>query len=305
VFWFWFWVGPALALALFALRGERKRAEYVAGRMAELAEPPNHALPPVTVIAKGGALPPQDYPHYEVIAEGADPRAESEIVALAGEGAVSPQWLRALVEPLLQPEVSMSTGFRWYAPDPPAFWPLTRSVWNAVMAGRLGPGRAAFAWEGSVAVRRGDLLRLKSEGALRMSRAIRAAYAPGAMVVRSERVRAGEFFRQARREMARVRREAPRLWLAGLISHLFYCGSMVAIVVAIAQGSRGAEWALVAQFGLGMLKGANRATLAKAECPALHAWFDKYGWVHTFWVPFATWVWLWALIGSAFHRESV
>jgi hypothetical protein len=305
VFWFWFWVGPALALALLALRGERRRAEYVATRMAELAEHPKRALPAVTVIAKSGALPPQDYPDYEVIAEGNAPRPESEIVAFAGEGAASPRWLRALVEPLLDPEIEMSTGFRWYAPEPPAFWPLTRSVWNAVMAGRLGPGRAEFAWEGAVAVRRGDLARLKSEGALRMSRTMRVAYAPGAMLVLPNRVGAGEFLRQARCEMARVRRDAPRLWLAAFISHLFYCGSMVAIVSAIAQGSRGAEWALVAQFGLGMLKGANRATLAKAELPELHGWFERYGWVHTFWVPLATWVWLWTLIGSAFQRKSV
>lgn len=60
----------------------------------------------------------------------------------------------------------------------------------------------------------------------------------------------------------------------------------------------GAEWAIVILFGLGMLKGANRATLAKAQLPDRKTWFDRYSWTTTFWVPPATWVWLYVLIAS-------
>ena len=42
-FWYWFFAGPALLLALLSLRGERKRAAYVAGR---LAETPGSCRPP-------------------------------------------------------------------------------------------------------------------------------------------------------------------------------------------------------------------------------------------------------------------
>jgi len=75
-------------------------------------------------------------------------------------------------------------------------------------------------------------------------------------------------------------------------------------VIARARGNRGAGWALVAQFGLGMLKGANRATLAKAQLPEQKSWFDRYGWTHTFWVPLITWVWLFVLVGSAFAKRD-
>jgi hypothetical protein len=46
VFWYWFFVGPALLLAFLSLRGERKRAAYVASRLAETSD----ALPPASVI---------------------------------------------------------------------------------------------------------------------------------------------------------------------------------------------------------------------------------------------------------------
>jgi hypothetical protein len=34
VFFYWFFVGPSLLLAAISLRGERKRADYVARRLA-------------------------------------------------------------------------------------------------------------------------------------------------------------------------------------------------------------------------------------------------------------------------------
>ena len=74
VFLYWFLAGPALLLAALSLRGERKRADYVARRLAERPRD----LPPVTVIVpvKGydeglrenlGALAALDYPDYELI----------------------------------------------------------------------------------------------------------------------------------------------------------------------------------------------------------------------------------------------
>ena len=70
------------------------------------------------------------------------------------------------------------------------------------------------------------------------------------------------------------------MWSGALVSHFFYCGATAAAIVASLRGSRGAEWALVALLGLGMLKGLNRATLAKAELPEREAWFKRHAWVH-------------------------
>jgi hypothetical protein len=183
-----------------------------------------------------------------------------------------------------------------------------RSVWDGVIAGRLGPGPSDFAWSGAFAIGKDVLAQVDAEkrwrgdmaltrAALGSERAI--AFAPGAVVVLASRVTARQFLRQARREMASVRIYLPRIWWTALLAHFVYCGAMLAAIVAIARGSRGAEWALVVLFGLGMLKGANRATLAKAQLPDYKTWFDRYSWTHTFWTPVATWIWLYVLVSSA------
>jgi cellulose synthase/poly-beta-1,6-N-acetylglucosamine synthase-like glycosyltransferase len=359
VFWFWFFAGPALALSILALRGERKRARFVAER---LEADPNGPAPQASVIVpvdgpqEGlrenlAALAALDYQDYELImavrraadippgvlpgrvtvslgASGngkAHPRVQnlmagvrasrkrSEILAFADGGCrVSKGWLRALVAPLAEADGGVSTGYVWYAPEPPDFWSLVRSVWNAPIAGLLGPGDNPFAWTGSMAMRKETFFELgipdvwrgatSEDGALtraahRAGRSI--SFAPGAMAACTGRTSAGAFLGWARRQMVLARLYVPRLWWGALGAHIFYCGGMAAAITASVRGSRGAEWVLVVQLGLGMLKGVNRATLARAELPDFEAWFKRHAWVHALWVPLATWLWLVVLITSA------
>ena len=359
---YWFLAGPALLLAALSLRGERKRAAYVARRLAERPKD----LPPATVIVpvKGydeglrenlEALAALDYPDYElivtahsagdipagvlparvkvVLAHGTDPagaekiqnltaavraaRKHSRVLAFAdSDGRVSRGWLRALVAPLEEPGVGASTGYRWFLPDPPDFWSLLRGVWDAVAAGTLGPGDCRFAWGGAMAIRKEVFFEVRVpdfwQGALSddyaLSRAVHAAglsiaYAPGALTPCGEHITGGRFFGWIYRQMAITRVYAPRLWWPALIAHIFYCGGMAASVVASIRGNRLAELALIAQLSPGMLKGLNRATLAKAVLPEHEAWCKRHAWVHAIWVPLATWVWLVALGSSAFARS--
>ena len=358
MFWFWFFAGPALALAVFALRGERKRARFVADR---LAPNPAQILPPASVIvsvegAEDGlrenleALASLDYPNYELIVAArtatdippgvlprrvivvllgaTDKKADdritnllagvraarkrAEILAFADAGGwVSSGWLRALAAPLAEANVAVSTGYRWFLPEPPDFPSLLRSVWNAPIAGLLGPGDNPFAWAGSIAIQKELFFELRIPDAWQnspsdsgsLTRAVRQAglriaFAPGAMVSYAGRTDMRGFLGWARREMSSARSDVPRLWWAALISHVFYCGGMAAAIAASIGGSRGAEWVLVVQLGLGMLKGVNRAILAKAELPERDAWFKRHAWVHSLWVPLGTWLWLVVLIAS-------
>ena len=359
MFLYWFFVGPALALALLSLRGERKRAAYVARRLSEQPD----ALPPASVIVpvKGydeglrenlAALASQDYPDFELIvvarssadipagvlpnrvkvvfANGRDEntgekvqnllaavravRKRSQVFAFAdSDGRPTKRWLRSLVMPLAEDNVGASTGYRWFTPDPPALWSLVRSVWDAVSFGLLGAGDAPFAWGGATAVsketfysaRIPDYWRNTISDDYALAAAIHAAglriaYAPGALVPSFEHIGFANFFGWIRRQMTITRVYNPRLWWMGLLAHIFYCGGMAASIIASVQGSRLAEWALIAQLSPGMLKGVNRAILAKAALPELEPWFKRHSWVHAIWIPVTTWIWLIGLLSSSF-----
>jgi hypothetical protein len=228
------------------------------------------------------------------------------------DGRVAPGWLRALVAPLEHETVGASTGYRWYAPEPPDFWSLMRSVWNAVIAGTLGSGDAAFAWGGAMAIRRETFESTRVldfwKGAVSddyaLSAAVhgaglRIAFVPGAMVACTDHIGGGAFFRWARRQMVITRICNPRQWWPALLAHVWYCGAMAATIAASLAGHRLAEWALIAVLSPGMLKATNRATLAKAELPDYKRWFERHSWVHSIWAPLATWIWLLVLAASA------
>jgi cellulose synthase/poly-beta-1,6-N-acetylglucosamine synthase-like glycosyltransferase len=358
VFLYWFFAGPALLLALASLRGERKRADYVAGRLAERPErlPPASVIVPVKGQDEGlrenlAALAALDYPDYEliitahsahdipagvlpprakvVLAHGDDPgtsekiqnllaavhatRKSSEVLAFAdSDGRVTEGWLRALVGPLGEPGVGASTGYRWFLPEPPDFWSLMRGVWDAVVTGTLGRGDNRFAWGGATAIRKEvffeadvpEFWRGELTDDYTLSEAVHAAglgiaYAPGALTPCVDHIAAGRFLRWIRRQMAITRIYVPGMWWPALIAHIFYCGGMAASAIASIEGSRLAEWALIAQLSPGMLKGLNRATLAKAALPEYEGWFKRHAWVHAIWAPLGTWVWLIALVSSA------
>ena len=301
------------------------------------------------------ALASLDYPDYElvivahtaadippgvlparariVLAHGADPntgekvqnlqaavrasRRTSEVLAFADSDGRPPLgWLRALVAPLEEPGVGASTGYRWFTPNPATFWTLMRSVWDAVAAGRLGPGDNSFAWGGATAIRKdvfadarvAEFWKNTVSDDFALAAAVHAAgltiaYAPGALTPSYDRLTFAGFFSWMRRQMMLTRRHAPRLWQLALVAHVFYCGGMTASLIATAEGDRMAPWLLLAQLLPGMLKGMHRAKLAKSSLPQYGGWFRRYQWVHAAWVPLATWVWLAALGSSAFGRK--
>jgi hypothetical protein len=177
----------------------------------------------------------------------------------------------------------------------------------------MGPGDNAFAWGGATAIRRqvfqdaGILSYWKNtisddytlSGAIH-SAGLTIAYAPGSLVPSREHITAPGLLSWTRRQMILTRVYKPRQWWLGLAAHFIYCGAMSASGWAIGTGRSVGWWTLVAQLAPGMFKGARRAGLARLSLAEHDGWFRHYGWVHAAAVPLATWLWLIALLSSAF-----
>ncbi len=239
-------------------------------------------------------------------------RPESRLLAFAdSDGQVGRNWLRALASSLRDPGVGASTGYRWHIPTRPSVWPLMRSAWNAVIAGGFGPEGNSFVWGGAMAIRREtfEAARVASywRGAVsddfRLAEAVRdvklrIAFAPGAMVASRDHISGPEFLEWIVRQMKITRAYRPKLWWLGLAAHVIYCGAMVASAT-VAPG------ALAGQLALGMVKGRNRAEVARRCFPADADWFRRNGWVYTWAGLLVTWLWLYAFVASAFSRRIV
>jgi cellulose synthase/poly-beta-1,6-N-acetylglucosamine synthase-like glycosyltransferase len=243
-------------------------------------------------------------------------RAESEILAFADSDAqVAPGWLGRLVQPLADERVGAATGFRWYFPENGGFWPLMRSVWDSTIAGQMRPDGKNFAWGGSMALRRetfeGTKVAEHWRGAVsddyRLTHAIEDAglgirFAPRAMAATTGSCSREEFLDWAVRQMKITRVYRHKLWLAGLAAHVVYCGAMALCVAAMLMGDLTGLGALVVTTIPGMAKGAMRGYCGRLMFPEREDWFDRHGWAYFWLTPLATWVWLWAFVGSAGSR---
>jgi ceramide glucosyltransferase len=289
------------------------------------------------IVARSAAdIPPGVLPSRArvVLAHGADPHASEKIQNLTAavhaarkrsrvfafadsDGRVTARWLRALVAPLASDAIGASTGYRWFLarPNPGS---ILRAVWDAVSGGMLGPGDCPFAWGGSMAVRRQTFqdarILERWKGAVSddyiLTQAIHAAgliiaYAPAALVPSTEPISFPALLSWSRRQLTITRFYAPRLWQKGIISHIIYCAGMLASLSLALRGlalhgSTIGWWTLAAQLLPGMWKGWRRAALARLCLPDYESWFRRYAWLHAACVPFATWLWLLALVSSAF-----
>jgi cellulose synthase/poly-beta-1,6-N-acetylglucosamine synthase-like glycosyltransferase len=240
-------------------------------------------------------------------------RPESEVFAFADSDAqVSAGWLRRLVEPLREDQVGAATGFRWYFPESGGFWPLMRSAWDSTIAGTMRSDGKNFAWGGSMALRRATFESAKVaeywQGAVsddyRLTHAIEDAgleirYAPGAMAATTGACTREEFLSWAVRQMKITRVYRNKLWVAGLIAHIVYCGAMAVSLAAAATGDPIGVAGLIVTTIPGMAKGAMRGYCGRLMFPEREDWFDRYGWIYFWLTPPATWIWLYAFLGSA------
>jgi len=136
-----------------------------------------------------------------------------EVLALVdADAATWPTWLRTLVTPLVNSDLSMVYGNRWYMPQIPTFAAICRFVWNYGSVQQMVFFR--YPWGGSLAMKAelallsqfGESLK-KSFGndtpmiSLADSAGMKTAYHPGIMLINQEQVRFDDFYNWIGRQM--------------------------------------------------------------------------------------------------------
>ncbi len=179
----------------------------------------------------------------------------------------SADWLRSLVAPLANPQVTVSTGFRWYLPGK-GFVSHLRAAWDASIATMMGGHDHNFAWGGSMAIRAADFRQLRIaerywahtvSDDYGLTRAVREAggkiaFEPRCLVASREESSLREFLRWSNRQIIITRVYAAHLWKLGLAAYLFYCGTLtLGLIVMAMPGTTAFQRVVVASTLLAVL----------------------------------------------------
>ncbi len=189
---------------------------------------------------------------------------DREVVALIDADAiVTPAWLTTLVSPLVNQEVGVSTGNRWFRiPEQNQIGSAIRGVWNAAAVVQMY--LYEIPWGGSLALRRevidkANLLEHWSQGFCEDTMLTRILHREGyqvarpaeLIVVNDESTTVGGGFRWIQRQLLTVRLHHPRwalVWLHGLTTGLPMFGIILAVVCWVLGAIYAATTTMIAVF---------------------------------------------------------
>lgn len=249
---------PAVLEALLAQNYPRFHLVCVledrSDRAFPLAERTLTAHPPSrwTLVTAGRAPPYRGQKVHNQLAalDAIEARCEgSDVYAFVdSDVVVGTEWLARLIEPLHRPDRAVSTGYRWFFPQPRegectvSFWADLASVINSSVACAGAYRHTTQAWGGSMALRvetaRAGGLRARWDRALtddfpvtRLARDLgkRARFQPQCLVGSEASFRARELFRFAHRQYVITRVYEPRVYALALV---FTWGYVVAAAAA-------------------------------------------------------------------------
>lgn len=250
-----------------------------------------------------------------------DPGTEVLVFADA-DGRPERDWLRSLVGPLRDTQVTVSTGFRWYLPGS-SFVSQLRAAWDTSIATLLGDHKDNFAWGGSMAIRVADFKRLDvaerywahtASDDYALTRAVRdnggkIYFQPRCLVASQEDSSFAEFLSWANRQIIITRVYAARLWRLGLAAHLLYGATMLlGLARVILPGGSwvlrwGAAGALTAVLLLGLAKARLRTVVALEFFPREQPALELYGARYWQLQPLVPWIMLFNFVIAGFKRR--
>ncbi|MBI4482648.1 MAG: glycosyltransferase [Acidobacteria bacterium] len=245
--------------------------------------------------------------------------SRSPVLAFAdSDGRPSSSWLRALIDPLRDPGIGATTGYRWYVPGR-GFWSALRSAWNGGVATLLGEHDRNFAWGGSMAIRKEVFQKARVleywQGALSddyaMTRALkhsgyRIRFVPGAMVGCEGDCSLRELLEWSARQLTITKVYSYRLWTLAAISQGLFVGVWsTGVPLALWLDWQRENWigiaaALAAIWLLACVKGFLRLKAMALIFSRQSEKIWKRWWGHTLLAPLVSLVTLHALLRSAF-----
>ena len=278
--------------------GARAARVLLAGVTTERGEKVNNLLAALKAVA----------PHVRVLVfADADARPRAD-------------WLRSLIDPLGDPAVTVSTGFRWYVPGASAASRL-RAAWDASIATLLGEHRSNFAWGGSMAIRAEDFGRLKVaerywahtvSDDYGLTRAVRDAggwirFEPKCLVPSTGSETLGGFLRWANRQIIITRVYAHQLWAWGLASHALFCVTIVIglAITLLGPGPRErllAGASIVSIMLLGLAKARLRTRVARLAFPE-NEHISREASCYWRWWPLVPWIMLVNFVTAGITRR--
>lgn len=232
------------------------------------------------------------------------------------------EWLRALVAPLADARVMVSTGFRWYLPGT-SFASRLRAAWDASVATLLGDHGHNFAWGGSMAMRAADFRRLQVaerywtgtvSDDYALTRAVREAgghihFQPRCLVASREDSTLAALLGWTNRQIIITRVYAPHLWRMGLAGYSLYAATMLLglallVLPATAAPAREAIAGLLVMIQLlGMAKGGLRSKVAREHFPEEAESLEREGGCYWQLAPLVPWVMLYNFLVAGFVRR--
>ncbi len=250
-------------------------------------------------------------------------------VVAFGDSDIRPaaNWLRDLIGTLEDPDVGVSTGFRWYLPQRGDFASVLRSVWNAGTASLMKEGDSFFAWGGAMAMRREvfhdcrvvDYWTNALSDDYAVSRAIHdhsrtIRFQPRCLSFSHEDCRLHELLEWSGRQLSITHIYHPNLWrlafLSQVLNSLALWGGMAFLLVALwnmTLASNRLLFALaaviVSVYVLGCFKGWLRVRAVSLLFPEHVSVLRKYRLAYTFWGPLASLLSLWGFIRSLVSRK--
>jgi len=163
------------------------------------------------------------------------------------DSTINTSWLTELVDPLGDPSVGATTGFRWYLGA--GFWPQVQSAWNASGSNLMFDDNYNFPWGGAMALRAETLDRICIKEVwknavsddLTLNIALRkygyhTLFIPQCTVVTFTDTGCSTFLKWATNQTALIRAYHRKLWNYALVAYTFFDITFIAGLVTLILG---------------------------------------------------------------------